>query len=647
MAGFKIAEAFVEIEGDKGKFSGTIRGAKRETADFARAARKSLKVVSIGLAAIAAAAAVAATVIAVKLTKAIIRAAAAAVATAVKYDKLKIGLIAVTGSAEEAARQLTRLRTLALAPGLGFEQAIQGSTALQAAGISAELAERSLSAFGNALAVAGKGAESLGRVNLQLSQIAAKASGFGADIRVLREAVPSLGPIIANAFDGKALEDITISGKELLKVLVSGLEGLGQAGESVGNNLVNLGVSFDLLKNEIGKTLLSITSDTTKSLTGIIDTIVELIPQWKFYQDQVGDVFGNIIVIAAESTARMLKSITTIVIALAPLVWKPLLLAFRNVGLEIDALSSRIGASVLKSLGIISESTFEQDMKAIADRNRKLFDEMATDFGVSFNKSLAEVLKKIEAERPAFKAALSGLLSGVQLELNKLKTTIPEAIAEPAKKAIDKIDTSNFLGNMKALGIIFDKNKEALKAFGNVALIHTGNLIKLGIEGKEAAVKIGDHFRAVTEAMQEQAQRVADTIAPAFENMFTSFFQGNTKSLWENFFADLKRIAIRQLASVFATQLITGLLTGGVGFAGIGGGSLLAGLGPIAAPGGQPRAAASGIARGARAVGGFLEGGTINIFDQNLENFDQQRLTKHVEQGIAPALAIASADGIQ
>ena len=119
---FKIADAFVEIEGDKGKFSKTIKGAKRETAGFAKSATKNLKKISIGLTAIGVAATVAAVAIGVKLTKAIIRAGAAVVKTAVKYDRLKIGMIAVTGSAAETERQLIRLRKLALDPGGLFGQ---------------------------------------------------------------------------------------------------------------------------------------------------------------------------------------------------------------------------------------------------------------------------------------------------------------------------------------------------------------------------------------------------------------------------------------------------------------------------------------------------------------------------------------------
>ncbi len=85
---FKLADAFVEIKGDKGKFSGTIRSAKRETSGFATSATKSLKQVSIGLAAVGVAAGIAAVAIGVKLTQAVIRVGRAVTSTAVRFDKL-------------------------------------------------------------------------------------------------------------------------------------------------------------------------------------------------------------------------------------------------------------------------------------------------------------------------------------------------------------------------------------------------------------------------------------------------------------------------------------------------------------------------------------------------------------------------------
>lgn len=638
---FKIAEAFVEIQGDKGKFSGTIRGAKRETAEFESSATKNLKRITIGLGVMGAAAATAATVIAVKLTKAIIRAGTSVVQTAIKYDKLKIGLIAVTGSAKEAAIQINRLRVLAEAPGLGFEQAIQGSISLQAAGLSAELAEKSLSAFGNALAVVGKGATELGRVNVQLAQIAAKTSGFGADIRVLKEAIPAIGPALRKAFDGKPLEDVSITGQELIEVLVVELNKLGRAGDSVGNDINNLRTSFDLLKKTVGDTMLDITSDTTKSLTDIVNKITMIIPVWKQNQDAVATVFKNIGVIAIRTTGAMLATLAGMIKNIAVIMWEPLADGLKLVFAKL-ATETHIPITFASDIPAINKAVARLN-KPVNDAFRKLGDSIAGGEGV---KGLEEKLSKstekafsglTDVALKGFDELTADLTSGLQeinVELDKFVDTLPKTETEAAKTKKAVFDVTAAL----------NKLQQALKrGFEPVTpLPFTSELVGLDnfIKG------ITDSMTANMEAMKEQAQRVADTIGPAFENMFTAFFSGNTKSLWENFWNDLKRIAIRQMATIFATQLITGLLSGRTSFAATGAGALLGGLAPRSVDP-TTRAIAGGAVRGARAVGSFLEGGTVIIQDQDLSNFDQQRLTKQVEQGIAPALAEAAADGIQ
>ena len=140
---------------------------------------------------------------------------------------------------------------------------------------------------------------------------------------------------------------------------------------------------------------------------------------------------------------------------------------------------------------------------------------------------------------------------------------------------------------------------------------------------------------------EEAAKAVADAIKPAFENMFQDLFSGNTKNLWQEFWTDLKRIALRQMATIFETQIVTGLLTAGSSFAAKAVGSALSALAPKSIDP-TSRAIGGAIRGGAKAVGGFLEGTTVNIYDQDLRNFDTQRLTKQV----VPAISRAAADGI-
>ena len=79
------------------------------------------------------------------------------ITTAANMEALRKGLDSVATAADPTSKQLERLKEVAKLPGLGFEEAIQGSVRLQSAGFSANLAERSLKAFGNALATVGRG----------------------------------------------------------------------------------------------------------------------------------------------------------------------------------------------------------------------------------------------------------------------------------------------------------------------------------------------------------------------------------------------------------------------------------------------------------------------------------------------------------
>jgi tape measure domain-containing protein len=125
---------------------------------------------------------------------------AASVRSATQMDSLKRGLTAVAGSSAEAERQLVRLNEIAKLPGLNRVQAIQMSTRLQAAGLSANTAERSLLAFGNALATVGKGSAELDGVAIALTQITAKGKITAEEINQIAERVPQIRVAMQAAF---------------------------------------------------------------------------------------------------------------------------------------------------------------------------------------------------------------------------------------------------------------------------------------------------------------------------------------------------------------------------------------------------------------------------------------------------------------
>lgn len=183
----------------------------------------------------------------------------ASVVAATRMDSLKRGLVAVAGSAAEADRQFTRLKEVAKLPGLGMEEAVRGSINLQAAGMSAKLAERSLMAFGNALATVGKGKAELDRVNLALTQLSNKTSGFGQDVRQLQEALPQIRKAMMEAFgtaDTEAIGKMGITGAQFVERIVKEFEKLPKVTGGIQNSFENFQDSMTRFLNSLGRVFL-------------------------------------------------------------------------------------------------------------------------------------------------------------------------------------------------------------------------------------------------------------------------------------------------------------------------------------------------------------------------------------------------------
>jgi tape measure domain-containing protein len=183
----------------------------------------------------------------------------AAVNAAKDFDSLKRGLTAVSGSSAETERQLKRLREVAKLPGLSFEQAVEGSTRLQAAGLSARLAERSLKAFGNALATVGKGSSELAGVNLALSQIVSKGKVSAEEINQIAERVPQIRRIMISAFgtaDTEILQKAKITSQQFIQAIVGELERLPKVTGGIANSFENFNQTMRNSLVELGNAIL-------------------------------------------------------------------------------------------------------------------------------------------------------------------------------------------------------------------------------------------------------------------------------------------------------------------------------------------------------------------------------------------------------
>lgn len=229
----------------------------------------------------------------------------AAVDSATKLDSLERGLTAVTGSTKETAAQLKRLESVAKLPGLGFEDAVQGSINLQAAGFSAKMAERSLKAFGNALATVGKGKEELSGVITALTQIQSKGKVSAEEINQLQERLPQIRQAMLAVFktaDTEVIQKAKISSKEFIEALVSYFEKAKQVSGGAKTSFENFQDSMRKSLAELGKAILP---DLTKAMSEIESKVKSLTEWWKGLDDTTRQNyirFGEIVAVMGPLT---------------------------------------------------------------------------------------------------------------------------------------------------------------------------------------------------------------------------------------------------------------------------------------------------------------------------------------------------------
>lgn len=192
------------------------------------------------------------------LTAAITALGVSSIKTFGDIQSLKMGLEAIMGSAEEAEKEFTKLLEVAKLPGLGLKEAVKGSVALQSAGFSADEARRSLMAFGNALATVGKGAPELDLVNLALTQLQNKASGFGQDLRQLTEQLPQLRGAMTEAFgtaDSEEIAKLGYTGSQVVKMLTDEFEKLPKVTGGIKNAFENVSDATTIALSKIGEAI--------------------------------------------------------------------------------------------------------------------------------------------------------------------------------------------------------------------------------------------------------------------------------------------------------------------------------------------------------------------------------------------------------
>jgi len=212
------------------------------------------------------------------------------VQAAMAYDSQVRGLAAYAKNAQELQTQLGRLQEIAKLPGLGLKEVRGGVLQLEAAGLSAQTAERAMMAFGNALALAGRGKSDLEGAMLQLSQMASAGKLAGDELNVIAERVPQIRQVLKAAFGTASTEEINKMGlsiNQIIEKMVVGLEQLPKASAGAITTMENLQDSLEQAFLPIGRGILDIFSSAEGGTMRLIERVAEM-------GKQIGEVFSAI-----------------------------------------------------------------------------------------------------------------------------------------------------------------------------------------------------------------------------------------------------------------------------------------------------------------------------------------------------------------
>ena len=212
------------------------------------------------------------------------------VQAAMAYDSQVRGLAAYAKNAQELQAQLARLQEIAKLPGLGLTEVRAGVLNLEAAGLNAQTAERALMAFGNALALVGKGKSELDGVILALGQIASKGSISAEEINQIAERVPQIQQVLVSAFgtaSTEAIQKMGLSADVAIGKIIAGLEQLPKATTSALTTFENLQDALEQAFLPIGRGILDIFSSAEGGTMRLIDMIANI-------GKQIGEVFSAI-----------------------------------------------------------------------------------------------------------------------------------------------------------------------------------------------------------------------------------------------------------------------------------------------------------------------------------------------------------------
>ena len=171
------------------------------------------------------------------VTAPIIALGVSSIIAAAQMQRMEVSLSSLMGGAAGAKEEMKKLIEVAKLPGLGIAEVAQASVKFQAAGLDADNARESILALGNAVALAGGGKAEFSRAAKQLTDLRAKTTGFGLDLKTLTESLPLLGEVLEKAFGTRSTDQISsfgFTGKEVFDKMIDAMaEGRAQAKKDV------------------------------------------------------------------------------------------------------------------------------------------------------------------------------------------------------------------------------------------------------------------------------------------------------------------------------------------------------------------------------------------------------------------------------
>lgn len=344
-------------------------------------------------------------------------------------QSLELGLEAVAGSATYAAKQLGNLREIAKLPGLGLKEASKGSINLQAIGYSAGSAERILAQFGNAVASVGKGRVEFERAIYGVTQLANTDFPLGEDLNIIKDALPQVSTLLKAAFGTSRSEDLQklkISSKQVMDVILTGLEKLPRVNGGIKNAFENLGDSIEQNLARVGKSI-----DKNFDISKIIDKITALLDDLVTSFEELSPAMQKTILIIAGVTAGIGPLLLAIggFLALVPLIVSGITAIGTAITATIAFMTSWVG--IIAGL-IIAATALGGAIAYLATRQSE-----AEQNQENWNKSLSKATASAQAEVSA-------------LDQLYKKTQDVTLSAEERNKAIDQAQKEypGYLGNI-------------------------------------------------------------------------------------------------------------------------------------------------------------------------------------------------------